>query len=293
MRTKNFLLFVMIVVTALIVAGCGRRSSKAGNSIQVKGSNTMLQLGQAWAEAYNAISSTKVSVSGEGSGVGISALINGTTDIAEASREMEPAEIKDAKAKGIDPIRTTVAWDGLAIIVNPSNPVRKLTIEQLRSIFLGEVKNWREVGGPNEEIVVTTRDTSSGTHQYFKEKVLRRGNSKGKEEFPRSALTITSSQTAVQTVEQDKGAIAYVGLGYVTPKVADVAIAKSNERPYIKPTIETVMNRSYPISRALYFYTNGQPTGKVKAFVDFVLSDKGQQIVEKIDFVPIRKVEAR
>lgn len=293
MRTKSFLLFFAIVAAALAVTGCGRRSGGRGETLQIKGSNTMLQLGQAWAEAYNAASRTKVSVSGEGSGVGISALINGTTDIAAASREMEPAEIKDAKAKGINPVRTTVAWDGLAIIVNPSNPVRKLTLEQLRSIFLGEVKNWREVGGPNEPIVITTRDTSSGTHQYFKEKILRRGNPKGKEEFPNSALTITSSQAAVQTVEQDKGAIAYVGLGYVTPQVADVAIAESADGPYVKPTISTVMDRSYPISRALYFYTNGQPKGKVKAFVDFVLSDKGQQIVEKTDFVPIRKVEAR
>lgn len=293
MRTKSFLLVTVIVLTALVTAGCGRRSGGSGGTLQVRGSNTMLQLGEAWAEEYNAISATKVSVSGEGSGVGVSALINGTTDIAETSREMTPDEINQAKARGIEPVETIVAWDGLAIVVNPDNPVRQLTLEQIRSIFLGEIRNWHELGGPNEEIVVTTRDTSSGTHQYFKEHILRRGDSKGKEEFPKSALTMTSSQTAVQTVAQDKGAIAYVGLGYVSPRVAEVAVATSNGEPYIKATIETVMDRSYPISRALYFYTAGQPEGEVKDYVDFVLSDKGQQLVVREDFVPVRKVEAQ
>lgn len=291
MHLRKFWALAGMIVIALVVAGCGRQAAKSSNTLQIKGSNTMLQLGQAWAEAYNNKSETKVSVSGEGSGVGISAIINGTTDIAESSREMKPDEINNAKAKGIEPVETTVAWDGLAIIVNTDNPVRQLTLEQLRSIFLGEVKNWKDLGGKDAEIIVTTRDTSSGTHQYFKEFILRRGDAKSKEEFPNTALTTTSSQTAVETVAQDKGAIAYVGLGYVTSKVADVAISESVGGPYVTATIKSVMDRSYPISRPLYFYTAGEPEGKVKDFVDFVLSDEGQQIVVREDFVPVRSVE--
>lgn len=293
MRFKRFRVFAALAGIAMIIAGCGQRAEEAGKTLQVKGSNTMLQLGQAWAEEYNNTSKIKVSISGEGSGVGISAVINGTTDIAMSSREMKPEEIRAAKARGIEPVETTVAWDGLAVIVNPKNPVRQLTLEQLRSIFLGEIKNWRELGGKDEEIIITTRDTSSGTHQYFKEHILRRGNPKGKEEFPPSALYVTSSQTAVYTVAQDEGAIAYVGLGYISPKVAEVSIAKSEGEPYVRATIETIMNQTYPISRALYFYTAGQPSDESKKFIDFVSSDEGQRIVMREDFVPVRRVEAK
>jgi phosphate transport system substrate-binding protein len=288
MRIRGSWLLVVLLGSALVIIGCGRRTGGRG-TLQVKGSNTMLQLGQAWAEEFNKTSPTKVSISGEGSGVGISALISGTTDIAETSREMKPEEIKQAKAKGVEAVQTTVAWDGLAVVVNPSNPVRKLTMDQLRDLFLGNVKNWRELGGPDEQVIIVTRDTSSGSHEYFLEHVLRRGNPKGKEDFPNTALVAPSSQAAVQSVSQDKGGIAYVGLGYVSSKVADVAIAKSKGGPYVKPAVGTVMDRSYPISRPLYFYTNGKPTGAVKEYVDFVLSDEGQRVVEREGFVPIGK----
>jgi phosphate transport system substrate-binding protein len=250
----------------------------------------MLILGQAWAEEFNKNSDAKVSVSGEGSGVGISALIGGTTDIAETSREMSADELQKAKAKGVNPVQTLVARDGLAVIVNPDNPVRKLTMDQLRDIFMGNVKNWKEVGGKDQKILLVSRDTNSGTHVYFKEHVLRRGNSKGTEEFPNTALMVVSSQSAVQTVTQDKGAVAYVGLGYTGPKVGTVAVAKTPAGPYVTPSMETVMNNTYPISRPLFFYTNGEPKGVAKKYLDFVLSDKGQGIVEKLDFVPLRKI---
>jgi phosphate transport system substrate-binding protein len=292
LRMRPFFLIVLASIIALTVVGCGRKGESRSN-LTVKGSNTMLQLGQAWAEDYNGTSSTKVSVSGEGSGVGISSLISGTTDIAECSREMKPDEIKQAEAKGVEPVSTIVAWDGLAVIVNKNNTVKQLTMDQLRDIFMGTTKNWREVGGPDLPIELVNRDTSSGTHEYFLEHVLRRGNSKGKEDFPNTALVVTSSQAAAQTVAQDEGAVAYVGLGYVTPKVSDIAVAKAQGSPYVKPTVTTVLDSSYPISRPLYFYTNGSPKSEVKKYVDFVLDDKGQQIVEKQGFVPVPKQEAK
>lgn len=274
---------------AVVLAGCGKPSQNS-KILQVKGSNTMLILGQAWAEAFNKNSDVKVSVSGEGSGVGISALIDGSTNIAETSRLMEPEELTRAKSKGVNPVNTMVARDGLAVVVNPDNPVRKLTMDQLRDIFMGNVKNWKDLGGKDEKIVLVSRDTNSGTHVYFKEHVLRRGHSKGKEEFAKDAMMVVASKTAVQTVKDDKGAIAYVGLGYVTPEVAPVAVAKATDQPFILPTMDTVLDNTYPISRPLYFYTNGQPKDSAKKYVDFVLSPEGQKIVEKMDFVPIKKI---
>ncbi len=289
MRTNNFCIIAILFLAALFIAGCGERREV----IEIKGSNTMLQLGQAWAEDYMSKSDANLTVSGEGSGVGIAAMINGTTDIAQSSREINAEEIERAKAKGVNPVQFIVAWDGLAIIVNPKNPVKKLTMDQLRSIYLGNIKNWKAVGGPDEEIVLHTRDTASGTHQYFKEHILRKGDSKGKEEFPRTAIVDTSSQAAVQSVAQDIGGIAYVGLGYINTKVAPVAIAESEGEGYVLPSVEAVMDRTYPISRPLYFNTNGEPTGKIKSYVDYVLSDDGQRVVMREDFVPVRKVEAK
>lgn len=289
MQNKSLLALVAFAGLAMVMTGCSKQG-QSSRMLQVKGSNTMLILGQSWAETFNKNSDVKVSVSGEGSGVGIAALIGGTTDIAETSRKMEPEEIDQAKVKGINPVSTQVALDGLAVIINPDNPVKKLTLDQLRDIFMGNVKNWKALGGKDEPIVLVSRDTNSGTHVYFKEHVLRKGKSKGKEEFAKDALMVQSSKTAAQTVIDDKGAIAYVGLGYVTPKVVPVAVSKGDGQLYVLPNMKTVMDNSYPISRPLFFYTNGQPKDAVKKYVDFVLSDDGQRIVEKMDFVPLRKL---
>ncbi|MBI2844099.1 MAG: PstS family phosphate ABC transporter substrate-binding protein [Armatimonadetes bacterium] len=283
---------VLLGLAAFVVAGCAERGEQAAGRdvIEVKGSNTMLILGQAWAEEFNKTSEAKVTVSGEGSGTGVAALINGTADIAEMSRAMKPEEIERAKAKGVNPVETVVAWDGLAIVVNKDNPVRKLTEGQLRDIYMGNINNWSEFGGPNLEIVAVSRDTSSGTYEYFREHVLRRDNPEGKEEFARTVFLAVSSKQAAQTVSDSKGGIAYVGLGYVTPDVAQVAVAKSQDGPYVQPSIETVQNRTYPLSRPLYFYTGGEPKGAVKDYVEFILSGEGQQIVIRNDFVPMRKL---
>lgn len=246
------------------------------NSIQIKGSDTMVNLGQAWAEGYmmknpNAF----IAITGGGSGTGIAALISGTCDIAQCSRKMKEKEIETAKTKGIEPKEFIVALDGIAVVIHPKNPVSKLTIAQLADIFTGRIKNWKELGGVNSPIVILSREVNSGTHVYFKEHVL--GNS----EFAESALLMPSSQAIADEVAQNPNAIGYYGIGYISPQQKAVAVEG------IEPTIENVSSSKYPISRPLFMYTNGEPKGFVKDYLDFILSEEGQKIVLEQDFVPV------
>lgn len=259
-------------------------------SIQIKGSDTMVNLGQAWAEEFNRLHpDVNVAVTGGGSGTGISALINGTCDIAECSRPIEPKEIEQARARGIEPTEAIVGLDGIAVVVNPKNLVKNLTIDQLREIFMGNIKNWKEVAsGKDMPIVILSREVNSGTHVFFKEHVLRRGNPKGPEEFSPYALLMPSSQAIADEVSQNENAIGYYGMGYISPNQKVIAVAKDANSPFVEPTIENVKANTYPISRPLYLYTNGKPQGVIKEFMDFVFSKEGQKIVRDIDFVPIR-----
>jgi len=259
------------------------------NSIQIKGSDTMVNLGQAWAEKYMEENRQEfMAVTGGGSGTGLSSLISGTCDIAMSSRNIKEKEILLAKQKGINPYETKVALDGLAVVVNPKNPVSKLTVEQLAGIFTGRVTNWKEVGGNDQKIVILSREVNSGTHVYFKEHVLRKGNPNGKEEFAPSALLLPSSQAIADEVANNPSAIGYYGMGYISAKQKPVAVAKDEKSDYVAPAIENVLNGKYPISRPLFLYTNGLPQGLVKKFIDFCLSKQGQEIVLKTDFVPIK-----
>lgn len=259
------------------------------NSIQVKGSDTMVNLGQAWAEKYMERNSAEfVAVTGGGSGTGFSSLISGTCDIAMASRSIKEKEIALAKQRGISPFETKVAMDGLAVVVNPENPVSKLTIDQLAGIFTGKITNWKEINGEDKKIVILSREVNSGTHVYFKEHVLRKGDLNSKEEFAPTALLLSSSQAIADEVAGNPAAIGYYGMGYICAKQKAILIAKDQKSEYVAPTIENVINGKYPISRPLFIYTNGQPQGLVKKFVDFVLSKEGQDIVLKTDFVPIK-----
>ncbi len=278
-----------LVVIAILVQGCGKPTT-GGNAIRVKGSDTMVNLAQAWAEAYmKDHSDANISVTGGGSGTGIAALINGDTDIATASREMEPQEIAQAKAKRLNPQRFIVARDGVSVIVNPANTVSKLTIAQLSDIYTAKVTNWKQVGGPDQKIVVLSRDKSSGTHVFFLEHVLRKGKSKGPEEYAPSVLMLPSSQAIADTVATNKAAIGYVGMGYVQKnKHKTIAVAKDPKSPYIEPTVANVLNSTYPIARPLNMYTPNVPPANVKAFIDFTLSPAGQDIVRKQDFVPVK-----
>ncbi len=254
-------------------------------TITVKGSDTMINLGQAWAQAFSAKTKIPVSVAGGGSGVGIAALINHATDIAEASRTMTDKEINDAKEKGVTPYRVINAWDGVSVIVNPNNPVKKLTTDQLAAIFSGQITNWSGVGGKNANIVLLIRDMNSGTHVFFEEHIIQHKDKKA--HYATSARANATTQAIVDEVSQNGNAIGYVGLGYVTDAVRALAV-KGDTGGYVMPSIAAVMNKTYPVARPLQWYTNGKPSGDIKRFVDFVLSADGQKIVRALDFVPLK-----
>ncbi len=273
---------LMIAVSAFAASG--------KNSIQIKGSDTMVNLSQAWAEKYMQENPGDfVAVTGGGSGTGISSLISGTCDIANASRSIKGKEITLAKAKGINPYEIKVGLDGLAVVVNPGNPVGKLTAQQLADIFTGKITNWKDVGGKDEKIVILSREVNSGTHVYFKEHILRKGNPVGKEEFAAAALMLSSSQAIADEVAGNSAAIGYYGMGYISSKQKAISVAKDEKSEYVAPAIENVISGKYPISRPLLIYTNGEPKGLVKKFVDFMISKEGQDIVLKTDFVPVVK----
>ena len=260
------------------------------NSIQIKGSDTMVNLGQAWAEAFmGKHPEALIAVTGGGSGTGISALISGTCDIAQSSREMSSKEFDLAKSKGLNVQGIIAGIDAVVMVVHPDNPVEELIIDQLSDIFTGKITNWKEVGGKDEAILVLSRERNSGTHVYVLEDVVRKGKKDGPEEFAPSVLMMPSSQAIEQEVSSGNAAIGYFGLGYLNPKVKALRIFNSKSNAYISPSMETALNKTYPLSRPLYFYLPRPPEGIVKQFVDFALSDEGQKIVEETHFVPIGK----
>ncbi len=280
---KVLLALAFIMFTGTSFAASGK------NSIQVKGSDTMVNLGQAWAERFMEENpGSFVAVTGGGSGTGLSSLISGTCDIAMSSREIKSKEIDLAKQKGINPNEIKVGLDGLAVVANPQNPVSKLTTQQLADIFTGKITNWKEVGGKDLKIVILSREVNSGTHVYFKEHVLRKADANGKEEFAPSALMLSSSQAIADEVAGNPSAIGYYGMGYVSAKQKAISVAKDEKSEFVAPVIGNVINGKYPISRPLYLYTNGEPAGLVKKCIDFTLSKEGQEIVLKTDFVPIK-----
>ncbi|MCM8831543.1 MAG: phosphate ABC transporter substrate-binding protein [Candidatus Omnitrophica bacterium] len=262
--------------------------SFAKNIIQIKGSDTMVNLVQALAEEYMKKSPEFISVTGGGSGTGIGSLISGSADIVMSSRKIKEKEIELAKKRNIEPFEIPIALDGLAVIVHPSNPVSKLTIDELALIFTGKITNWKEVGGEDKKIVILSREVNSGTHLYFKEHVLRKNDQNSKEEFSPTALLLPSSQAIADEVANNPLAIGYYGMGYLSEKQKAILVAKDKNSEYFAPTIENVKSGKYPISRPLFFYTRGEPKGAIKKFIDFVLSEEGQEIVSKTDFVPIK-----
>lgn len=277
------------ILTAVFTLAALTPAFAKSNSIQVKGSDTMVNLGQAWAEAYMEKDPQElVAVTGGGSGTGVASLISGTCDIAMSSRTIKGKEIELARAKGFEPKEIKVALDGIAIVVNPKNPVSQLTMGQLADIFTGRITDWKQVGGRGGKIVLLSREVNSGTHVYFKEHVLRKGDSGSKEEFAPSALMLPSSQAIADEVASNPAAIGYYGMGYISAKQKPVSVAKDENSPYEQPTMENVIKGVYPISRPLLLFTKGEPQGAVKKFVDFCLSPEGQEIVKKTDFVPVK-----
>ena len=281
-----------VFLAALTLTGCagGQTSAEgeqSGESIHIVGSDTLVNLALAWAEAYAAEHpSTRISVTGGGTGTGIAALINGTVDIANASREMKTEEVARAEANGIEPTEFVVARDAIAVVVNPVNPVSQLTLQQISDIFTGKLTNWQQVGGEDRPIVLLSRESNSGTYVYFLENVLGMGRSDGEELFSPDTLLMPSSEGISVEVRQNPNAIGYDGLGYVTSDQKVIAVAADASGEFRLPTIDKVNDGSYPISRALFMYTAGEPTGGVRSYLDWILS-AGQQQVAELGFVPL------
>jgi phosphate transport system substrate-binding protein len=289
-----WLLCQLTISLILLVAGCARQPSSSPNgasgaveTIENKGSDTLVNLALRWAEVYmQEHPNVRISVTGGGSGTGIAAMINGTVDIANASRAMKPEEIEAAEANGITPVEFTVARDAIAVVIHPSNSVDGLTLRQISDIYTGKVTNWRQVGGEDRPIVLLSRESNSGTYVYFLEHVVRLGEDSNLL-FSPDTLLMPSSEGISAEVRRNPNAIGYDGLGYVTLDQKVLAVAADEGGSYVLPSVDTVNAGTYPISRPLYMYTAGEPTGQIKAYMDWVLGE-GQALVAELGFVPLR-----
>ncbi|MGD2251458.1 MAG: PstS family phosphate ABC transporter substrate-binding protein [Anaerolineales bacterium] len=287
-------MIIAMLLLGTLLTGCrrgpsqGTPSTSGDQSLVNKGSDTMVNIALAWAESYHAANpAISIAVTGGGSGTGIAALINGTVDIANASRQIKPEERTNAEASGVTPVELVVARDAIAVIVHLDNPVDQLTIDQLSAIFSGQIENWSEVGGEDRPIVRLSRETNSGTHVFFLETVVRKGDKNDRTLFSRDTLLLPSSEGITTEVGQNPNAIGYDGLGYVTEDTKVVAVARDAAGPFVLPSAETVENELYPIARDLYMYTAGEPVGDVKAYLDWILSPEAQTIVSDLGFVPL------
>ncbi len=280
---------ILACAIAILLAGCGESidPNEPQGFIQAKGSDTMVNAIQMVSEEFmKQYPHIFVAVTGGGSGVGIASLINKTCNVATASREMKPKEIELANNRGVYPKEIVVAYDGVAVIVNKGNPVSKLTIDDLHNIFTGKATNWKQFGGKDLPIVTLSREVSSGTHMYFKEEVIQLGKKDNKDEFSKETLLLTSSQAIVEEVAGNEEAIGYLGMGYLSDRTKALQVAKDGQA--YPPTVDNVLKKTYPLSRGLYAYTDGDPQGIVKLFIDFTLSPAGQQQFTETGFVPVR-----
>ena len=266
---------------ALLLAALGLTAAACAQKL--KGSDTLLPLAQKAAENYSEKNpSAHVTVTGGGSGVGLSSLREGTTDIAMASRRIKFDERVRMQQAGRPVEELTVAFDALAVIVHPSNPVSRLTREQLEGIFRGKITNWKQVGGEDRKIVVYSRETSSGTYEFFKESVLKHRN------YMPAVLSMPATGAIIQSVSQTPGAIGYVGLAYLNPEVKALAVSYDGGGSYVDPTFDNARSKSYPIVRPLYFYYTKSNEAAVRPLVDYLTSDEGQAMVASVGVIPIR-----
>jgi phosphate transport system substrate-binding protein len=287
---------IAAVLLAANLWGCSKGSEEGGKTpaaakaiIQVKGSDTMVNLAQAWAETYAKVApDVEVEVSGGGSGVGLAALTKGAVDIADASRDIKPQEIEAAKQNtGKEPVEFTVGYDALAIYVNKSNPLEAITLEQIAQIYEegGAITKWSQLGvtlpGGQDEIIRVSRQSSSGTYEFLREHVLKN------KDFALGSRDLNGSKEVVELVANTPGAIGYSGMGYATPEVKMLKVEAEPGAPAVPPTVAAVLDKSYPIARSLHLYTLGHPEGAVKAYIDWTLSEAGQKIVEQSGYVPL------
>lgn len=250
---------------------------------KIKGSDTVLPLSQKEAENYMKQNpSATITVTGGGSGVGIAALLNGTTDIAQASRKIKFSEKQKLQEAGKTAQQVIVAYDALAVVVHPANKVTNLTREQLEGIFTGKITNWKELGGEDLKIVPYSRETSSGTYEFFKESVLKNKN------YLNGIMSMPATGAIIQSVSQTKGAIGYVGLAYLNKEVKPVHVSYDGGKTHVAPSVESAKNKSYPIVRPLYFYYESKSEKTVKPFIDYVLSKEGQKTVTEVGFISVQ-----
>ncbi len=250
------------------------------SKIFIKGSDTILPVSIAESEAYMELHpQTEIIVIGGGSSLGIASFIEGEVEIAMASRKIKESELASATSNGINPVESVIAWDGISIIVNEDNPLESLSIEQLQSIYMGKITNWSELGGSDEEIEVLVRDSSSGTYGFFKEHVLQ------DEEYTLSAITEPNTEAVVGDVASNSAAIGYIGLAYMDDSVKMLGLGTPEN--FFYPESESITNGNYPLSRPLQYYTNGQPEGTTKEYIEFVLSNSGQEILTEVGYLPV------
>ncbi len=287
LRFKAF--FKLTAITTLVgVVLAGVAFAQAKGSLQIKGSDTVLPLSQAWAEEFMKKNpNAAIAVAGGGSGVGLAGLLNGSCDVANSSREAKPKEISTARSRNMTLVAHRVAKDGIAIIVNPDNPVKKLTMAQIKAIYTGKIDNWKDLGGDNQKVIAVGRDSSSGTFVFFQDFVL------GGQKYRPDMLSQPTNNAIMQIVKQSKGGIGYVGLAYAKRAAKEgtihiVAVSRKAGEEAIPASDEAVASEKYPIFRYLYCYTAGKPTGLAKAFLDFVKGPEGQKIVEKIGYVAVK-----
>lgn len=282
------LILLLLLVACRPASAATTPGGDTGRAIQNKGSDTLVNVALRWAETYREIKPhVSIAVTGGGSGTGIAALVNGTVDIANASRPMKESEIEAAQANGIEPVEFTVAIDALAIVVHPDNPVEQLSIPQLSDIYTGRITNWREVGGNDAPIVLLSRETNSGTHVYFLEEVVRRGESDNSDIFAPQTLLMPSSVGITSEIRRNPNAIGYDGLGYITEHEKVLAVAVDNASPAVLPSAATASDGSYPLARPLFMYTSGEPAGEIADYLAWIRSPAGQDIVLQLGFVPL------
>jgi phosphate transport system substrate-binding protein len=267
-----------LILLVLSILGIGLQEvALAGNNITIKGSTTVLPIAQITAEVFmERHPDVKISVQGGGSGIGIAAIIDGTCDIGDSSRSMKEQELSNAVSKGVNPKANLVAMDGLSIIVHPSNKLTGLTKNQLKDIYTGKISDWSALGGESRKIVVVSRDSSGGTFESFGEMALDKAKVRS------DALMQASNQAVASTVAKTPGAIGYVGLGYLSSQVKALTLNG------VMPSAQSVLSNKYTLSRPLFMYTNGASQGVVKDFLDFVLSEEGQKLVEEAGFVGLK-----
>ena len=291
-----YLLALFLFIGSIFFIGCKKKETAEQTVISVKGSDTMVNLAQKWAEVYmQSNPNVSIQVTGGGSGTGVAALLNGTLDLANSSRELKDSEFETAKQKGVTPVVYEVALDGIAVIVHPDNKIDNLTVKQVSDIFSGKITNWKQLGGPDMMITLYGRENSSGTYEFFKEHVLGKDEAGKQVDYSTATQVLQGTAALGEAVARDVKGIGYGGVGYFALRkdVKILHIKKDDDSPAISPAengqvnYKVIWNGDYSISRYLYCFTNGEATDELKNYVDFILSPEGQKLVESMEYIPL------